>query len=285
MTDIFLDIFYRFSKPRVPSFKLVFVPIALRKDLHFRKIKPDDAHVLWSIRQKYIGDMKKKYLDLVGTLDRDVKMIVFGEMTYPFTGNSDEDEDFKQNLIKLARKKKVYIVAGSYHDVSKTLGYYYNSCMIFTPDRKDPIIQIKNSRARQEGELTDTPDDKSIQIICTPFGNFAVIICLDLASADFWIKISERNLSPKKYPRLHFVIAPSYDPKFRLGAISRDHSKPLQIPVGFVNACNDKWGKREEPFFQDGRGEQVKPLKKKPYYLFHITSSDLKPPKAFVDMS
>ena len=253
------EVFYNFHMPDCASFKLALVSLGLEKD-QLCEIRPDEDHVLWQIAQEHVASIKGEYLEIIASLASDVRIVVFGELMLPSV-SPQEDKEFEDALAALAKSKNLYIVAGTYHDVAKrNENRHYNVCPIFVPYQSDPIHQYKFSATTAGLERTDVPIDQRLRIICTPFGNFATIVCLDVDYKNTWKKLGIRNLKPTKFPRVHLVLVPSRDDSFRISEDAKIEARPHGVALAFVNTWIGENGDRQNPFVQGGRGESIKPV-------------------------
>lgn len=135
--------------------------------------------------------------------------------------------------------KKLYIIAGSYHNFIAPEGKRYNTSLIFTPESAEPYLQYKLKSAVNEDEYCDVPISQTLTVVGTPYGNFVVLICIDVGIRDIWGKIGKLN-SEQKYQGVQFIISPAFDPSFSVIEHAMAFSKTHKICVAFANSFEDR---------------------------------------------
>lgn len=266
---------------KFPSFQIALVSLRLKKKVQLVPVDPTQECGLWKIEDRYLSDIKEKYIEAIKAVSSKVKIICFGEMTYPFSENSEDNQSFQRSLSELSKQKNLYIIAGSYHDFTAQSGRRYNTSLIYCPESERLYIQHKLKRAHRENECCDVPQDEYLTVVGTPYGNFVVPICLDVGNLNIWAKIKYLNCNPR-YRGIQFVISPAFDPSLGVIRYAKilSSSKGAEICVAFVNSFEDSIkGRFQEPalFKSDGSPLQHSSTKKN-IYIYNVCFEDCKPP-------
>ncbi len=270
------------------SFKIALVALRLEK---YHQLEPitfqNQPYKLWKIKDKYLPDVKKSYINAINKVGSKVKIICFGEMTYPFSSKPEDNQKFQEQLSELSREKKLYIIAGSYHDFTAAHGEHYNTSLIFTPESLKPYKQYKLKSAVKAEEYCNIPIHQELKIIGTPYGNFVVLICIDVENRSIWEKIGDLN-SEFKYRDIQFIISPAFDPSFRVIEQAEAFSKTHKICVAFINSFK-KGGAvtpHQSPGFYKSDGSPIPPkIKKKIIHIYNVSSDDIRSPIQQISIS
>ena len=164
--------------PKSRIVRIALVPMSINLTKFKTKKKSGTDYEILYISKELSGDIAKQMVDSAGKAAiAGANLIVFSELSFPIL----EKESLEKEMFAICKKYNCFIVAGSYHETYKK-DYAKNKCLIFTPVRNKPLIQIKLSRGyfKKEKEKINVPDDRIINIINTKFGKLAIIICVDV---------------------------------------------------------------------------------------------------------
>jgi hypothetical protein len=140
------------------------------------------------INPQIVSSYKELYIEKLKYIlkKHQVDFVAYGEYAFPFEGNRKKNDSFFNKLYKISRKYGVCILAGSYQDIKES---NYNITLLFVPWKKDPFKFIKWLSAKNDGETTDTPNRRKLQVVQSPFGYFTSLACIDIADENFIKKV------------------------------------------------------------------------------------------------
>lgn len=181
--------------------KLALIQIGL-DDTAYSKIDTPTG-VLYKLKNP--SKVSKIISEAILKVSNDVHFVCLPECSIPF------DETFLSKLSKVARERRLFIIAGSYHDFDSRS----NTSLIITPSR-ERFTQYKIERSEEYGEGLKPRIYSVIKIFNIHLLRFAVLICSDI-SLDSVVNLFEaRSMRCKG---VDVVFNPSYT-----GALTRVHS-------------------------------------------------------------
>jgi len=146
------------------------------------------------------------------------QFICLNELSFPNSGNfmkARKARKLFQKLRRIAIEKRIFIIAGSYHDQREL----FNVSPIFHPQiqsQTNPEAYKKLSSAFRAGEYIRVPNIRRIQYYETPYGKFSIFLCLD--SYDLSL-VSRLIISNYRWPRdrgereyIDILFVPSLNP-------------------------------------------------------------------------
>ncbi len=190
----------------------------------FDKVVKDDYEIL-KIPAKSIKNHKNIFLKSIREACSKADIVCLSEMSYP-----DRYKEVKEELIRLSKTTKTYIIAGSYHD-DKTI---CNTSYIFTP-HTEPYTIHKLRPAHEKGEKIKSPSSPKIVNFATEYGNFCVVICYDSFGLDVGATLQHYQ-TKFKYQSIDFLFVPSYNDSPGQGRDRcKNYSEVLRLCTLYVN--------------------------------------------------
>ena len=186
----------------------------------------DDEYKLYKIPQNSLSSYKKTFLEAMKIASQEgAQFICSSELSYP-----GWDAKINNELMRLCKRKKSYIIAGSFHDENT----FYNTSLIFTPyNQVHKIHKLKS--AYHAGEKIKAPPDPKLINFTTEFGNFCVVICFDSYRDD--VKNTFIHYQKDfRYQPIDFIFVPSYNVKPDEGRMNcRDLGNKTKSCIIYVN--------------------------------------------------
>ncbi len=135
------------------------------------------------------------------------RIVLLSEYCYPFLRHNS----LIIKLAELSKRYHSYIFAGSYAETEKTKKPH-GICLIYTPDKPDPIIQYKHRLGKLGGvpERIFVPPSDKINVIHTEYGILIVLICADIRDDNTANDLRKLNHNITLYEPVDLVLVPSF---------------------------------------------------------------------------
>lgn len=137
--------------------------------------------------------------------DNGAKVVALPE-TFAFIGEpKDNIYKYKQELTgellvllgKLAQEKKIYLLAGSIHEIIKGNEKTYNTSILFAPTgkmietyRKIHLFDASFLGEGKESKKFESGDPEQLPLVETEFGKFGLTVCHDLRFPEMYRKLT-----------------------------------------------------------------------------------------------
>lgn len=219
----------------VPKFRIATVSTNLTKDqLVKRTLHGYKLWVVQDIRNR--RRLRKEFLSQLKAAGKSgAKLVCFNELAFPTPMPTEEDrverDSFEVEIRKLVRRYKLFLVAGSYHDLKEA----YNVCPVFSPDR-DRCDHAKLTSAVKLSEFVRIPSRRNSRYYETEYGAFSVLICLDICDPSLAFRLMKMNHISSQSEKIEVVFVPSFSPA-SMAEACRDLSYATACLVVYVNCA------------------------------------------------
>ncbi|MBF4692983.1 carbon-nitrogen hydrolase family protein [Fusibacter ferrireducens] len=170
------------------------------------------AVIQMKISESKVDSVHKAIENVAYMADKGANMVVLPEMfncpyeTYRFPAYAEaEGGDTYQRLSKIAKEKKVYLVAGSVPEVEADR--IYNTTYIFGPSgdligkhRKMHLFEIDIVNGQYFREAETLTAGKSVTVVDTEFGKIGVAICFDVRFPELARLMAQQGAEMLIYP-------------------------------------------------------------------------------------
>lgn len=168
-----------------------------------------------ALRESFLDDLR-------AAASAGAQVICVNELGYPNPPGGYENEGFLSQIQEVVDRHGLFLVGGSFHDELSL----YNLCPIFSPETK-VITQKKLNSAHRVQEKVRRPFDRRLRYYQTPFGNIAILICLDAYEPTLLMRLMYHNSylaedvrrrrqtrtgNPRPPQTIDCILVPAYEP-------------------------------------------------------------------------